>query len=387
MSVRPRVYLSINGEGFGHASRALAIAEHLDVDEVVVGAYGYALDKVRAHGVSAVEVPREIEFFGQDGKFDVATTIRKNPALALDFSRIVDAEAEVMRQSGAAVVVADGRITPVLAADRLGLPCLILTNQTTFLPFFSQQSELVQLFGKSFDFMMSRWMRGAEEIWVADFPAPNTISLLNLSPDPRVKVRTRFLGPLTPWCAHEVRAEARDPVRRLIVASLGGQRYRRPLFDAIVRAARLVREHRFVILSCFADDVDVDAENLTSRAPVRDAAPWFQAADVVITPAGHSSAMELLTLGKASVVCPDGDQIEQENNARRLEALQTSIVVTHDELDDPEQFALLRAIELVLRDPRYRDNAVRVAVEAQRLAGAATAAAHLRHYASRLSAY
>ncbi len=39
----------------------------------------------------------------------------------------------------------------------------------------------------------------------------------------------------------------------------------------------------------------------------------MKAADLVVTQAGHSTAMELLTLGKPSVIIPDMKQREQEN--------------------------------------------------------------------------
>lgn len=389
MGTANRIYLSVNGEGYGHASRAIAIAHHLAADEVLIGGYGYALAKVRSHSLPGVEVPQEVEFFGADGRFNVTETILKNPKLALEFNGIIEAEMKVMTDHDVAVVVADGRIAPMIAADRLEIPCVVLTNQSSFFPFFARESELVQILGRSFDYVMSRWLRGAEEILIPDFPAPNTVSLYNLSSDRRVKMRTRFVGPLTPWTAGEVVAQPHDGARRLIVASLGGHKYRKPLFDAVVEAARALPEHRFVVLSSFQVDPAVApaSANIEFLEPVKDAAPWFKAADLVITQAGHSSAMELLSLGTATVVVPDENQIEQEHNARRLEELQTSIFLNYTDLQHPEQFPLRRAIELILRDPSYTVNAEKLAKEAERLTGAATTAGILRHYAQRLSAY
>lgn len=385
---RPTIYLSINGEGFGHSSRAIAIARHLDADEVVVGGYGAALARVQSFGIRAVEVPREIEFVGVDGRFDVAQTILQNPGLALEFNTIVQREMDVMKAHNVGVVVADGRMTPVLAAERLDLPCIILTNQSAFYPFFERESDFIKLLGRSFDYIMSKWMRGAEEIWIPDLPPPQTVCRFNLSDDPRVKMRTRFVGPLTPWRRGDVVAADVSGSGPLVVVSLGGHAYRKPLFDAVISVAAGLSNHRFMIFSSFDLAPGVSCpKNVDLRAPVKDCAPFFKAADVVITQAGHSSAMELLTLGVPTIVVPDTDQIEQENNARKLQDMQTSVVLTYSDLDDPEHFALRRAIELVVSTPSYRENVGVLADAADVAQGAAHAASLLRHYAGRLSAY
>ena len=40
------------------------------------------------------------------------------------------------------------------------------------------------------------------------------------------------------------------------------------------------------------------------------------AAQLIIAQAGHSTAMEILTLGKPALIIPIKGQIEQENNAK-----------------------------------------------------------------------
>jgi hypothetical protein len=91
------------------------------------------------------------------------------------------------------LVVADGRIAPVVAASRMDVPCLVLTNQSAFYPFFAKDTPLVKLLGVSFEWVMKFWLCSAEEILIPDFPPPYTVCLPNLSLKPKVKKRTHFL--------------------------------------------------------------------------------------------------------------------------------------------------------------------------------------------------
>lgn len=383
--LRDKIYLSVSSEGYGHSSRALAIARQFDAGEVLIGSYSYALERIRSYEYPSVEVSQEVKFVGSEGHFDVGKTILSNPARALGFNQIVQEEMDVIRRHGVTLVVADGRMAPVLAAERLDIPCIVLTNQSAFYPFFERDSALVKLFGRSFEWVMKLWLSSAEEILIPDFEPPYTVCLPNLSDNYQVKKRTRFVGPLVAWQAHEISAIPKQSENPLVVASLGGHEYRRPLFNAVIEAARRMSHLDFVIISSFtAQDVP---SNVQIHPFVKEAAPYFKAADLVITQAGHSTAMELLTLGKPCLVVPDAHQIEQENNARRLAELGVALVMRYDELEAPGQAMFRENIQHLLETPSFGLRASEMAGMAARVHGAAQAANHLRQFAHRLSAY
>jgi UDP-N-acetylglucosamine--N-acetylmuramyl-(pentapeptide) pyrophosphoryl-undecaprenol N-acetylglucosamine transferase len=387
LGTKDRIYLSISSEGYGHSSRALAIASQFDVDEILVGTYDYAFERVKNHGYSCVHVPQEVKFVGSEGSFDVGQTILQNPARALGFNQIVQDEMDLIKRYNISLVVADGRMAPVLAASRLDVPCVVVTNQSAFYPFFAQDSPLVKLFGRSFEWVMKFWLSSAEEILIPDFPPPDTVCLPNLSDNFQVKKRTRFVGPLVSWQADDVEAIPKDTsAKARIVVSLGGHAYRRPLFDAVLKVAKYYPEIRFDLLTTFK--TTQAPANVTIHGTVKNAAPYFKGADLVITQAGHSSAMELLTLGKPSIVVPDAKQIEQENNAERLAVLGVSKVVEHGQLEQGiKGEALGNAIDEILSTPSYQENADRLAGMARDIHGAKQAANVLREYAHRLLAY
>lgn len=384
--LRDKIYISVSSEGYGHSSRALALAKQFNPGETLIGTYSYALQRVRSYDYPSVEVSQEVKFVGSEGHFDVGKTILSNPARALGFNQIVQEEMDIIKRHGVTLVVADGRMAPVLAAERLDVPCLVLTNQSAFYPFFERDSALVKLFGRSFEWVMKLWLSSAEEILIPDFAPPHTICLPNLSDNYQVKKRTRFVGPLVAWQAAEITPiEKPHADRPLIVASLGGHEYRRPLFEAVIETARHLPHVDFILIAGFkAESIP---PNVTLHPFVKEAAPYFKAADLVITQAGHSTAMELLTLGKPSLIVPDSHQIEQENNAGRMVELGLSLKIEYDQIGDASRQALRETIETLLATPRFAERAGEFAQMAREIHGAANAARHLREFAHRLSAY
>jgi uncharacterized protein (TIGR00661 family) len=385
--LRDKIYFSVSSEGYGHSSRALALARQFKPGEILLASYAYALDRIRAHDYPSVEISQEVKFIGSEGHFDVGRTILSNPARALGLNQIVQEEMDIIRRHGISLVVADGRIAPVLAAERLDIPCIVLTNQSAFYPFFERDSALVKLFGRSFEWVMKLWLSSAEEILIPDFLPPHTVCLPNLSDNYQVKKRTRFVGPLVAWESSEIEAVPRPSSDRpLVVASLGGHAYRRPLFEAILAAAGSLKAIDFIVVAGFSA-LNAVPENVHIFPFVKEAAPYFKAADLVITQAGHSTAMELLTLGKPSIIVPDTHQIEQENNAGRMAELGVSLKMGYDELDDEMQRPLQENIRRLLETPVFAERSRTFAAMAAETQGAQRAADHLREFAHRLSAY
>ncbi|HBG49759.1 MAG TPA: hypothetical protein DDW90_09725 [Cyanobacteria bacterium UBA9971] len=376
-----KVYLSISSEGYGHSSRALAIAHQFPKNEILVGTYGYALERFKYAGYPYVELPQELKLIGEQGEFNVQKTIIKNHTWAYTFNSIVKKEIDIIRESRASCVVADGRLAPVMAADKLGLPCVVITNQSAFYPFFEQDTALVRVFGRSFDWVMKTWLSSAEEIMIPDFPPPCTICLPNLSHKYKVMKRTRFVGPLVAFEDNEI-IPIDKPGDKYVVATLGGHEYRKPLFDQIIETAKIMPDVYFDVFTSFtATDVP---KNVRIKEMVPVIAPYIKAADAVITQAGHSTAMELLTLGKPSVIIPDAKQIEQENNASRMKEMEVALTISYDELF-PEKLA--DSLRKVISEPKYKHNAEKFKEMAKKIQGSKKAAEVLREYSSRLQYY
>ena len=111
---------------------------------------------------------------------------------------------------------------------------------------------------------------------------------------------------------------------------------------------------------------------------------YYKSADLVVAQAGHSTAMELLSLGKPSILVPDYKQIEQESNALRMVELGAATQLSYRELSGE---ALAQSIVHHLQTRSYALNAMRFARLAAQLNGARKTAEIMVDYALRVLAY
>ncbi|MFA6989169.1 MAG: glycosyltransferase [Candidatus Gastranaerophilaceae bacterium] len=378
-----KIYFSVSSEGLGHSSRILAIANEFDKNEIIIGSYNYAYDRFVEKGFDCARLSQELKLIGHKGAFNVGKTIIKNHSWALKFNKLVNDEIKIIQENGASCVVSDGRLVPVMAADKLSLPCVVITNQSAFYPFFANDSALVRVFGRSFDWIMKTWLSSTEEILIPDFPPPFTVCLPNLTSKFKVMKRTRFVGPLVAWDADDIiPAEKPSADKPYIIVTLGGHAYRKPILDHILETAKLMPEVSIDIFTSF--QTNEVPSNVRIMGMVPDVSPYMKAADIVITQAGHSTAMELLTLGKKSIIIPDLKQIEQENNAQRMSELGVCQKVVYNELSAEH---LKKCIAKILDDESYQNKAGQFAAFAKEIQGRKKAAEILRDYSLRLQYY
>jgi UDP-N-acetylglucosamine--N-acetylmuramyl-(pentapeptide) pyrophosphoryl-undecaprenol N-acetylglucosamine transferase len=347
-----RIYFSICGEGYGHSSREMAIAEKLKGmgADILVGSYGYVLDRL-SKNFDSIELKKEFEMVGNKGSFDLGATIKKSRKDAIHFSSIIKEEKETIGNFEATCVVADGRTAAIFAAFRLGLPCINVSNQTSLEPFFRDSNFLVRLIGKPVELTMQTATTLAEVTLIPDLLPPNTVCLGSLSNSRHIMKKQCFVGPVVSAeffdSAHQI-----DMKNPFVLILLGGHSFRYPIFENILKIADRFADLDFLIFTKFKSDHLPPNVKVSEFAP--DISSYMKAADLIITQAGHSTAMEILTTGKPALIIPDRGQIEQENNARRMKELGSCETLDYDSLD-PE--SLSSKIRELLNDKRYSEKA------------------------------
>ena len=420
--IKHKIYFSVNGEGYGHSSRTLAIARQLDPDEVILGSYGYVLKRFEKTSFRTIEVDPEISFVGKDGSFDIGLTILKNSSWPVAINQLISEEKKIIQNYGVTCVVADSRSAPVFAAHKLGIPCILLTNQTTFAPFFEAELNNLEdsLIEKSFREwlragtnavltnaaepfflkVVKDWLQATDEIFIPDLPPPYSLCLPLLCNENFVKKKQRFLGPLLPW-SWKALTQTDDksflPVqyrgfsatggpasgrKKKIICTLGGHKYRKPLFDVIPLLAKQMPDVLFIILSDFKSDIVLP--NLYLAGFVDNPAEYYLNADLVITQAGHSTAMELITLGVPMLVVPDSGQVEQESNAKRLCELGVSSMLSYKDLNVE---TLSIEVKYMLNEPSFSESAKKMSKIARSYLAEEESVRIIRDYSTRVQAY
>ncbi len=411
-ALRHKIYFSINGEGYGHSSRALAIARQLNPEEVILGSYSYALKRLESTNLSTVEITPEVSFVGKDGNFDIGLTILKNSSWPVAINQIIKEEKKIIQNYGVTCVVSDSRTAPVFAAHKLGIPCILLTNQTTFAPFFDVEIKDLEhsLIEKSFrewlrtgtkavltnaaePFVLKvvrDWLKAVDEIFIPDLPPPYSLCLPLLCNENFVKKKQRFLGPLLPWSWKSI-TQNHDKsflpsefhsFKKKVVCTLGGHKYRKPLFDSMVMLARQMPEVLFIVLSNFKTEVHFP--NLHLVGFVDNPAHYYLHADLVITQAGHSTAMELITLGLPMLVVPDAGQVEQEANAKRLCDLGIATKISYRDLSAD---TLASQVQYMLNEKSFLNQAKNFSNLTRTYLAEEESARIIRDYSTRVQSY
>jgi UDP:flavonoid glycosyltransferase YjiC (YdhE family) len=100
---------------------------------------------------------------------------------------------------------------------------------------------------------------------------------------------------------------------------------------------------------------------------IEDQFPYLSSCDIIIAPGGHSTTMEAMSFGIPMLSVPDMNHSEQRNNASALEKDSLGKMIEYSASAED----ILRDINEVLQDNRYRENVLKRRRMAQKLEGAA----------------
>jgi len=378
-----RVYISVCGEGFGHSSRALAVAEELKKKgcDVFLGSYGYVYNYLKSQNLcKVIKIPKEWEMKGEKGKFSVGKTFLSTMKIILTkYRTLINKEKEIMKKKRINCVISDGRISPIIAGSyHLGLPLLFMTNMTTIRKRFLHKVERY-LLSPPMNFLGKAGVVLLDEIVIPDFPPPNDICHYLLAKKSNVKKRTSFVGPLVRKNLYESKPIKKK--KKTVLAVVGGHEYRRPLLECVVKTARLCKDMDFIIISRLIKRKKVEG-NVKLLPFVKNLYPYMRASDFIITQSGHSTVMEMLSCGKTGILIPDEGQYEQEAIARRAKELKLFEKVTHNRLSPK---TLMKKIDILLNDKSYRRNTQKLSKTAKKLNGSKKVAEMAIDYSSRMT--
>lgn len=379
-----KIYFSVCGEGYGHSSRDMAIARVLKNlgAQVLMGSYGYVLDRLR-NNFDVIEIRKEFEMTSKDGAFDLKATISSSRNSVFHYSKIISQEKKIMEDFAATCAVADGRSASVFAAFKLGIPCIVISNQTSVESFFRESKFLLNLVGKPVDLTLKTTMALAEEVLIPDFAPPHTVCLNTLSRSQHIMKKQRFVGPVVSEryenSGQSYPLEIKYP---FVLTVLSGHSFSLPIFNGVLKIADRFPDVNFLIFAKFKSDMV--PKNTRISGFCEDISPYMSAAQLIIAQAGHSTAMEIVTIGKPALIIPVKGQVEQEYNAGRMKELGICETLDYESFNSE---GLYEKLHMMLNEKRFQEKARQYSILSRTMKGSRKAAEIILELSSRIKCY
>jgi UDP:flavonoid glycosyltransferase YjiC (YdhE family) len=309
---------------------------------------------VRHEGFSVSEVPP----IGFTFEPDVTINFKKTAFFAsLTVLRQVNAEIELMKMFKPDVVVSDSRVSPLIAAEMMGIPRLCILNQFRIVVPEEKRLRLVAKLVEAgvLTLIGKIWTAGAR-VLIPDFLPPYTLSVRNLQMPKSYRKSVRLIGPILP--VHPYRLPSREKLRKKLQLS----RDKPVIFVPIsgpekerVHFARLLRRifHEFpkdyqVVMSHGLPNSSLEPRRyggLTVFNWLAERFEYLKTCDLVVARAGHETLVQSICYGKPMILVPTPGHTEQFNNASKAVELGLAEMIEQKALN---RHTLLSTVERML---------------------------------------
>jgi uncharacterized protein (TIGR00661 family) len=357
-----RIHFGVCGIGYGHAARSSVIIRELEKRgfTITVSSYGDGLRYLKSAGVDVLPSPPVSYGVLPEGKVSIKMTIYRNITLPIRFMEQVSCE--LGYAEGADLVLSDSRASTTLAGKILGKPTLTMLNQFNMRIEYPRYRRLIELLEAACYAPGEIWGL-SDEILIADYPPPYTISKRNLVIPDKLLEKTRFMGPVVERLEDPRRDEicemyGLDPEGGpIIFYHASGPAHERgvltrqilPILDEIAGEYR-------VIVTLGGDEPEYVAERAKVYRWVEDPMKIFAISDLVICRAGQTTLAKALASGKPVIMIPIPAHGEQLGNALSVAESGAGIILEQDQLS---RETLGSAIRKILSDESFRESAER----------------------------
>src|SRR5512137_1766974 len=199
-----RIYFAPCGIALGHAGRCIPVANRFQErgHSVYFSSYGEAVPFIKRAGFNVGEVQAIKVYEKDDGTFNFRRTLAGSPREILTFAAQVGAELNLIEHFKPDLVVADSRLSTILAARmRRIIPLLILHQMRIMIPTKQPVLSRYRLSIKravertGLEVLGSLW-KLSKAIIVPDFPPPYTIAKANVVPSNQYVEKVKLVGPI-----------------------------------------------------------------------------------------------------------------------------------------------------------------------------------------------
>lgn len=329
------------GIGMGHASRCVTIARKLQEEgvEVAFASYGCGYEMLDSyHEYQILKLP-EIKFYGDKGVLDIKYTVKKSIDIPYIFLKSIYQESKIIKKFKPDIIVADSHFSVPITAKVLDIPCVMIQNELilNFSELYPEEKKVEYL-----ETGLKKFIKDvcnlSEVIIVPDVLGSTEI------PE-KLDKKVVHTGPFLRDDKHN--ATSKDDIRRklgfnksekIVLVTVGGSDFGIELLKLIVEVSSKLECDRLIFVTGpgIKADFICESDKIVKKKFLDNMMEWIKISDVIVTLAGHTTIMEIISLGIPNIIIPIDNHPEQLKNAVNIKKYGISIVKELKNLDPDE---------------------------------------------------
>ncbi len=326
-----RVLLMPCGIGMGHASRCLTIARKLQEEgvEVAFASYGSGYEMLNAYQeYQTLKLP-DIKFYGGEGELDIKYTAKKSIDIPFIFLKSIYHESKIIKKFKPDLILADSHFSVPITAKLFGVPCVMIQNELTlnFSDIYPEEKR-VEYFENGLKKFVKDVCKLSKVIIVPDVPGSTEIPLNLIE-------KVVHTGPLLKNDPQKM--PSKEDLRyelgfknseRIVLVTVGGSDFGIELLKLICDASSMLDCDRLIIVTGPQIEADFiqESNRIIKKKFLDNMMEWMRISDVIVSLAGHTTIMEVMSLGIPNIIVPIDNHPEQLKNAINIGRYGISIV-------------------------------------------------------------
>jgi uncharacterized protein (TIGR00661 family) len=345
------------GIGMGHTSRAVALAGNVirNGDEVLFASYGSGFQMLNNYSnFNVVKLP-EIKFYGSSGELNLKYTAKKSIDAPFIFLKSIYHESRIIKEFNPDVVVSDSHYSVPITCKVMGIPCVLVSND--LYPDFKevyQNDRTMEYLENGLQRFIKDVSKLCQSIIIPDVKNSWEIP-------PQIRERVNFTGPIlkmnTKTMDSKVELRRRfgfEKSEKIVMVTVGGSQFGSKLLNLVCKAAPDLDCDRLILVTGPQNKLDhaESSSRIIVKKYLEDMMEWMKLSDLLVSLAGHTTCMELASLGIPSLLIPIENHPEQLKNALKMESYGIAHVKNMENLNSKD---LTNYINYALDDPDLKE--------------------------------
>ncbi|OPX60236.1 MAG: undecaprenyldiphospho-muramoylpentapeptide beta-N- acetylglucosaminyltransferase [Methanobacterium sp. PtaB.Bin024] len=311
------------GIGMGHTSRSLALAQkfHQNGDEVLFASYGSGYEMLNEYSTFDVVKLPNIKFYGSSGELNLKYTARKSIDAPYIFLKSIYHESRIIKEFKPDVVVSDSHYSVPITCKVLGIPCVLVSND------ISPEIKDAYTNDRTMEYLENGLQRFIKDVsrLCQSIIIPDIKNSWDIPP--QIRDRVYYTGPILKMDAKKM--DSKDELRKrfgfgksekIVMVTVGGSEFGNKLLNLVCQAAPDLECDRLILVTGPQIELDqeISSSNIIFKSYLEDIMEWMKLSDLVVSLAGHTTSMEIASLGIPSIMVPIQNHPEQLKNAMKM---------------------------------------------------------------------